>query len=78
MHNFALALYNLGYLKEKDNKTVESILYYLKASENEDMPLMFHNFHHVDKRLEISKTFVICLTNLKLVEYYFMSSNFVF
>lgn len=32
---------------------------------------MFHGIEHYDKRLNISKTFIICNTNLKLAEYYF-------
>lgn len=74
-HNFALAKYNLGHLKEQDNKEKESIEYYKKASKDEDCPLIFHNRQHYDKRLEISKTFIICLTNLKLAEYYFTNSD---
>ncbi|KAK8839463.1 hypothetical protein M9Y10_031818 [Tritrichomonas musculus] len=85
-HNFALAFYNLGHFKEKESQkkpeerkvkgkdnqeSEEYIEYYKKASDSEDCPLIFHNHQYYDKRLEISKTFIICMTNLKLFEYYF-------
>ena len=38
--------------------------------------MIFHFREHHDKRLEISKTFIICLTNLKLAEFYFSESTF--
>ncbi|KAK8897434.1 hypothetical protein M9Y10_015382 [Tritrichomonas musculus] len=75
-HNFALAEYNLGYFYEKNNKDKESIEYYIKASNHENEPLMHHNYKHNDKRLVISKIFVICYTNLKLFYYYFMQPNY--
>ena len=75
-NNFALAEYNIGYLKEKEGKKEESIYYYIKASEHEKEKLIFKNCCHYDKRLEISKTFIICFTNLKLFQYYFELSNF--
>ncbi|KAK8836320.1 hypothetical protein M9Y10_039655 [Tritrichomonas musculus] len=79
-HNFALAFYNLGHLKEKENEKAkqesdEYIEYYKKASETEDCPLIFHEHQHNDKRLEISKTFIICMINLKLCEYYFNKND---
>ncbi|KAK8840589.1 hypothetical protein M9Y10_030800 [Tritrichomonas musculus] len=87
-HNFALAFYNLGHLKEKeiqknseerkdkekdkDNRESEKYIeFYKQASDCEDCPLIFHNRQYYDKRLDISKTFIICMTNLKLFEYYF-------
>ena len=70
-HNFALAEYNLGYFYEKANKVKKSIKYYIKASEHENEPLIFHNHQHEDKRLEISKKFIICYTNIKLFYYFF-------
>lgn len=76
-NKFALAIYNLGYLKKKQNKIEESIEFYIKASEYEDEPLTFQNIIHFDKRLEISKTFIICLTNLKLTYYYLSISEYV-
>ncbi|KAK8895336.1 hypothetical protein M9Y10_023796 [Tritrichomonas musculus] len=88
-HNFALAFYNLGHFKEKENQkkteerkekdsqeSEEFIKYYKKASDSEDYPLIFHNRQYYDKRLEISKTFIICMTNLKLCEYYFNKGEF--
>ena len=75
-HHFALAEFNLGHFKEKDNKLTESIDYYIKASQDEDQPLIFHNWQFYDNRLEISKKFIICFTNLKLAEFYFSEENF--
>lgn len=69
-HSFALAEYNLGKIKEDEKKINESIEFYRRASEHEDVPLIFHNEIYNDKRLEISKTFILCLTNLKLTKYY--------
>ncbi|KAK8896822.1 hypothetical protein M9Y10_014743 [Tritrichomonas musculus] len=83
-HNFSLAFYDLGHLKEKEiqkkaeerkekenQESEEYIEFYKKASDCEDCPLIFHNRQYYDKRLDISKTFIICMTNLKLFEYYF-------
>ncbi|KAK8838036.1 Interleukin-1 receptor-associated kinase 4 [Tritrichomonas musculus] len=75
-HNFALAEFNLARIKEKDNKIEKSIKYYSRCSEHEDESLKFHNHIHHDKRLEISKIFIICLANMKLVEYHFIQSNY--
>lgn len=75
-NHFALADYNIGYLKEKNGDISGAIECYKKASENEDCPLIFHNVQIFDKRLSISKTFIMCLTNLKLTEYYFLPNSF--
>ena len=42
-NKFALAEYNLGFLSETNGKINESIEFYLKASEYENEPLIFHN-----------------------------------
>ena len=75
-HKFALAYFNLANLNEEDGKIDEAIRNYVLVSECENEPLIFHDHHHKDKRLEISKLFIICFTNLKLMEYYFSLSNF--
>ena len=75
-HQFALSEYNLGYMKEILGKIEESIEYYIRASEDEDHPLIFRDIEHDDIRLSISKTFIICFTNLKLVEYFFIKGNY--
>ena len=75
-HNFAIAEYNLGYLYEINNKREESIQMYIKASIDEDEPFIFHGKHYEDKRLSISKSFIICFTNLKLAFYYLAESDF--
>lgn len=75
-HHFAMAEYNLGYLKELNGKIEESIDYYKKASEDENYPLIFRNNINNDERLRISKAFIICFVDLKLVDYYLGKSNF--
>ena len=74
--NFALAEFNLGFLKEKEGKIKDAFEYYKKASENEKVPLMFHGKKHEDDRLDASKHFVICAANLKLTEYYLSELDF--
>ncbi|KAK8847752.1 hypothetical protein M9Y10_018781 [Tritrichomonas musculus] len=74
-HHFALAEFNLARIKERNGKVEESIEYYLRASEDEDLPLMFRNMVSFDNRLEYSKAFIICYTNLKLSKYYLEKSN---
>ncbi|KAK8893003.1 hypothetical protein M9Y10_030259 [Tritrichomonas musculus] len=74
--HFSLAEYNLGHLYELNGNPEKSIKYYIKASEDEDQPLVFHDIEHHDKLLEISKIFIIALTNLKLVEYYFILDKY--
>ncbi|KAK8838051.1 hypothetical protein M9Y10_036001 [Tritrichomonas musculus] len=74
-HKFSLAEFNLGQMREKEGKMKESVEYYIRASEHEDEPLVFHSRQYHDKRLEISKTFVICYTNLKLSDYFYILEN---
>ena len=59
----------------QNNKTKESIDYYILASEHEDEPLVYHEITRDDKRLNISKKFIICLTNLKLFIHYFLKND---
>lgn len=75
-HNFAPAEYNLGHLFESQGLVKESIENYIKASEDEDQPLVFQGHNHYDERLEISKTFIICLANLKLTKHYCSTSDY--
>lgn len=75
-HKFSLAEYNLGYLKEIQNKPEESIEYYIQASEHEDEQLEFRDAKYYDRRFEISRTFIICYTNLKLVEHFFSINEY--
>lgn len=75
-NNFALAAFNLGFLREKNGRSEEAIQYYIDASDNENSPLMFHGHKYYDERLEISKKFILCCANLKLAEFYFSNSNY--
>lgn len=70
-HKFALAEFILGYLYEDKNEFEKSIYYYEEASNHEDEPLIYKGIYFDDIRLEVSKTFIICFTNLKLAYYYF-------
>lgn len=69
-HNFALAKFNLGMIREGENMTEESIEYFVGAPELEFEPLKYRDITRHDKRLEMSKTFIICFTNLELSEYF--------
>lgn len=75
-HKFALAEYNLGFLKEKENKIDDALVHYENASKYEDEKLIFKNNVFEDRKLKISTTFIICLTNLKLAKFYFSKSNY--
>ena len=75
-HNFAMASYNLGYMKEKEGNFKEATIFYIKASHDENDPLMFNGSSFNDPILNISKTFVIILANLKLVETFLIIKNF--
>ncbi|KAK8889305.1 hypothetical protein M9Y10_034051 [Tritrichomonas musculus] len=75
-HNFAPAEYNLGHLFESQGLVKESIEQYTKASEDEDQPLVFQGHNHYDERLEVSKTFIVCLANLKLTKHYCSTSDY--
>lgn len=68
---FSLAEFNLGRIREKDKNFDESIKYYIHVSEHENEPLIYRGIARTYKRLEISKIFIIFLTNLKLAEHYF-------
>lgn len=73
---FALAYYNLGFMNEQNEEIEKAIYFYNQASKNEDAPLIFKNKLIEDEYLEISKTFIICLTNLKLTIYYLSKKNY--
>ena len=75
--NFPLSEYNLANLLEKEGNLKESINYYKRASDHENDVLVYRGKRIEDKRLEISKKFIICLTNLKLVDYYLAKSNYI-
>ena len=61
---------------EKTGEYEESIEYYIKASNDENSFLEVYNEIHIDPRLEISKVFILCLVNLKLVLYYNSKSEY--
>lgn len=75
-HNFSLAYFNLAQLKEKNGNIQESIQYYILASQNADELLYFHNHVYADLLLDISKSFIIILTNLILSAFYFSQLDF--
>ena len=71
-HKFAIAEYNIGYLKEKEGNIEQAIDYYCSASDHINEKLVFHGLIQNDKRENISKIFIICLTNLKKGNYTLM------
>lgn len=74
--NFSLAEYNLGYLYEIDGEISKAINYYSNASNHDDFVIRLFGEIMIDNRLEISKTFICCLANLKLIRYYMSKSDF--
>lgn len=72
---FALAQANLGFIKESEGKVEESIVFFKKASHNENKPLTFRMYNYTDCRLNESKKIIILLVNLKLVYYYLSKSD---
>lgn len=68
--NFALADFNLAHLYEIKKDEEKAIEYYIKASQDEDQPLLFRSNEIKDDGIELSKTFVCCLTNLILTDFY--------
>lgn len=70
-HHFALSEFNLAQISEKE----ESIIHYLNASEYENEQLTFHKHIIKDERLEASKSFIICYTNLILTRYYYSTEK---
>ncbi|KAK8837928.1 hypothetical protein M9Y10_035870 [Tritrichomonas musculus] len=74
-NQFALAEFNLARIKEKNGSDEEEInKHYINASSYENIKLKFQNHFLHDENLEISKIFIIFLTNIKLVSYY-LSKN---
>lgn len=65
-NHFALAEFNLGRVNEKTQNYAESFVHYELAIKYENEPLIFQFYKYFDERLEISKSFIICFTNLKL------------
>lgn len=73
--HFAISEYNLAYIYEEKGKIEESIEHYINASNFENDEVIFRNHKIEDERLEISKLFIICYTNLKLSHYYLSKSE---
>lgn len=72
--DFVLASFNLGRIYENKKEIEKAIEYFMIASDNEDKPLMFQNEIIYDESYENSKTFIICLTNLKLCKHFLSKS----
>lgn len=53
-------------MNEKTQYYAESFDHYELAIKYENEPLIFQFYKYFDERLEISKSFIICFTNLKL------------
>lgn len=74
-HNFPLADFNIAHLLEQDGKYNESFEHYVKASNNENEKLRFRNIIIYDEKLDLSKIFIIFLTNLKITQFYLSNNN---
>ena len=75
-HNFSLSFYNLGHYKEKvENDIEKAVEFYLKASEFENEKMNFQHAFYEDESLNISKIFILCFTNLKLVDHFLSKSE---
>lgn len=59
--NFALAEFNLGRIYEKESNMNLALKYYIRASDDEDKPIIYKDKEIYDERLELSKKFVIFL-----------------
>ena len=68
-YRFAISEFNLGHMFE-ENGNSEYINHYKKVIEYGNENFVFHNNIIKDERLEISKTFILCYTNLKLSLYH--------
>ena len=75
-HEFSLSEYNLSQIYAKENKTKKSIEYLKRASDHANKSLIFRDITRYDMKLEISKLFIICFTNIKLTEYYFSNGEY--
>ena len=53
----------------------KSIEYFVLASEHEDEPLIYREITRDDKRLKISKKFIICFTNFKLFIHFYSNEK---
>lgn len=84
--HFLLASFNMAHLLEANNENANAIQYYIKASDDGDSNLSMKYFsfdfkiedelfEFEDESLEISMTFISCLTNLKLVIYSLSDSD---
>lgn len=70
---FALSFFNLGHLLEGEKDKIEEMIkYYKQASDNEDIPLMFHGKEIIDEQLQLSKSFIIFIADCKLVKYFLL------
>lgn len=74
-NNFALSEFNLGRLYEKKGNLNEAIELYIRASDHENDPLIFHNRISDDEILNLTKSFIICLNDLKLIQYFLLNDS---
>ena len=75
-NDFSLSEFNLGHNREMIGKIEESIEFFIRASNHENCPIKYKYIINSDTRLQASKTFIICLANLKLVKYFLSKSEY--
>lgn len=68
--NYPLAEFNLGQLIERTEGIEEAINYYVSASKHEKEKFIYHKYEVNDELINLSLSFIILLTNLKLIHYY--------
>ena len=74
-NHFSIAEFNLGNYYEINKNIEQAIEHYLLESEYENNQIIFWEQMIIDKKLEISKLFIDCYTNLRLSKFYFYENN---
>lgn len=75
-NHLALSEFILGHLFDEENKTNESINYYIKVIEDINLPIMFLNEKINDKMFQLSQKFIACFTSIILIQYYLFKKDY--
>lgn len=73
--HISFAEFVLGFINEKEGNFDESIKFYIRASNHANVQILLFNLHVYDEKYELSKMFILCLTNLKLSHYFLLQKN---
>lgn len=76
-NNFKLAEFNLGHFYELNRDNEKSFEHYNLFLNSKDEPMKFRNRIIDDEQLEISKVFIKCYTNLKVIQYNLNENKYV-